>query len=138
MAEVGAKAPSGGWGGCTATLPPLLLRPASMLSSLAPSPARGEGYLRHTRSSAKGAAHAHRFHGNAALCGADARRAPRGGARHRRRLQPAPPPRAARQETAEEPGAEIGRAHVFTPVTNAHLVCRLLLEQKKNTKKHHN
>src|SRR3546814_3965477 len=27
---------------------------------------------------------------------------------------------------------EIGRAHVLTPVTNAHLVCRLLLEQKKN------
>src|SRR3546814_10756559 len=26
---------------------------------------------------------------------------------------------------------EIGRAHVWTPVTNAHLVCRLLLEQKK-------
>src|SRR3546814_7344213 len=30
---------------------------------------------------------------------------------------------------------EIGRAHVLTPVTNAHLVCRLLLEQKKNN--HH-
>src|SRR3546814_6004365 len=29
---------------------------------------------------------------------------------------------------------EIGRAHVCTPVTNAHLVCRLLLEKKK----HHN
>src|SRR3546814_10379606 len=27
---------------------------------------------------------------------------------------------------------EIGRAHVCTPVTNAHLVCRLLLEKKKN------
>src|SRR3546814_3837456 len=27
---------------------------------------------------------------------------------------------------------EIGRAHVRTPVTNAHIVCRLLLE-KKNT-----
>src|SRR3546814_2400889 len=27
---------------------------------------------------------------------------------------------------------QIGRAHVWTPVTNAHLVCRLLLE-KKNT-----
>src|SRR3546814_1726243 len=26
---------------------------------------------------------------------------------------------------------EIGRAHVCTPVTNAHLVCPLLLEQKK-------
>src|SRR3546814_5966225 len=30
---------------------------------------------------------------------------------------------------------EIGRAHVCTPVTNAHLVCRLLLENKKP---HHN
>src|SRR3546814_9531900 len=29
------------------------------------------------------------------------------------------------------PGLEIGRAHVCTPVTNAHLVCRLLLEKKK-------
>src|SRR3546814_1466392 len=28
---------------------------------------------------------------------------------------------------------EIGRAHVCTPVTNAHLVCRLLLEQKTMT-----
>src|SRR3546814_3488214 len=27
--------------------------------------------------------------------------------------------------------AEIGRAHVCTPVTNAHLVCRLLLEKTK-------
>src|SRR3546814_5862861 len=27
---------------------------------------------------------------------------------------------------------EIGRAHVSTPVTNAHLVCRLLLEKKNN------
>src|SRR3546814_8197109 len=27
--------------------------------------------------------------------------------------------------------AQIGRAHVCTPVTNAHLVCRLLLEKKK-------
>src|SRR3546814_1508859 len=37
---------------------------------------------------------------------------------------------------------QIGRAHVRTPVTNAHLVCRLLLEKKKkqtytqNTKIH--
>src|SRR3546814_5793278 len=30
---------------------------------------------------------------------------------------------------------EIGRAHVCTPVTNAHLVCRLLLEQKKNKRR---
>src|SRR3546814_2724947 len=28
-------------------------------------------------------------------------------------------------------GAEIGRAHVCTTVTNAHLVCRLLLEKKQ-------
>src|SRR3546814_10563781 len=28
-------------------------------------------------------------------------------------------------------GREIGRAHVCTPVTNAHLVCRLLLAKKK-------
>src|SRR3546814_5304324 len=32
---------------------------------------------------------------------------------------------------------EIGRAHVCTPVTNAHIVCRLLLE-KKNNKQHNN
>src|SRR3546814_5848177 len=29
--------------------------------------------------------------------------------------------------------AEIGTAHVRTPVTNAYLVCRLLLEKKKQT-----
>src|SRR3546814_3565065 len=29
---------------------------------------------------------------------------------------------------------KIGRAHVCTPVTNAHLVCRLLLEKKNTTK----
>src|SRR3546814_3872700 len=28
---------------------------------------------------------------------------------------------------------KIGRAHVCTPVTNAHLVCRLLLEKKNKT-----
>src|SRR3546814_1766012 len=35
------------------------------------------------------------------------------------------------------PGAgpvQIGRAHVRTPVTNAHLVCSLLLDQKTQTK----
>src|SRR3546814_7024737 len=31
-------------------------------------------------------------------------------------------------------GAEIGRAHVCTPVTNAQLVCRLLLEKKTHNK----
>src|SRR3546814_6919285 len=29
-----------------------------------------------------------------------------------------------------EPMEQIGRAHVCTPVTNAHLVCRLLLDKK--------
>src|SRR3546814_2883675 len=38
---------------------------------------------------------------------------------------------SASQQAVEQ--LEIGRAHVCTPVTNAHLVCRLLLE----TKKHH-
>src|SRR3546814_4109078 len=28
---------------------------------------------------------------------------------------------------------QIGRAHVCTPVTNAHLVCRLLLDKHKNS-----
>src|SRR3546814_9168624 len=32
---------------------------------------------------------------------------------------------------------EIGRAHVCTPVTNAKLVCRLLLEKNKHNTKHH-
>src|SRR3546814_8608462 len=31
---------------------------------------------------------------------------------------------------------EIGRAHVCTPVTNAHLVCRLLLAQEKTNNRH--
>src|SRR3546814_17423154 len=30
---------------------------------------------------------------------------------------------------------QIGRAHVLTPVTNAHLVCRLLLEKTKYSRK---
>src|SRR3546814_10190961 len=33
--------------------------------------------------------------------------------------------------------AEIGRAHVCTPVTNAHLVCRLLLSKNKHTEIEH-
>src|SRR3546814_4674297 len=32
-------------------------------------------------------------------------------------------------------GLEIGRAHVCTPVTNAHLVCRLRLEKQESTKR---
>src|SRR3546814_10509132 len=35
-----------------------------------------------------------------------------------------------------DPRLEIGRAHVLTPVTNAHLVCRLLLEKKKQKKQY--
>src|SRR3546814_10434326 len=38
----------------------------------------------------------------------------------------------ARIEAAGHATHEIGRAHVSTPVTNAHLVCRLLLEKKKS------
>src|SRR3546814_2396527 len=37
-------------------------------------------------------------------------------------------PRALRDQQDE-----IGRAHVCTPVTNAHLVCRLMLAKKKKT-----
>src|SRR3546814_6178342 len=32
--------------------------------------------------------------------------------------------------TVRESFIEIGRAHVLTPVTNAHLVCRIMLEHK--------
>src|SRR3546814_3655597 len=40
--------------------------------------------------------------------------------------------RQAQQAPTSAPrDAQIGRAHVRTPVTNAHLVCRLLLEKKK-------
>src|SRR3546814_2815945 len=46
-----------------------------------------------------------------------------------------PPPGKAAAKPKK--AAEIGRAHVRTPVTNAHLVCRLLLEKKKNKKKTH-
>src|SRR3546814_8149942 len=40
--------------------------------------------------------------------------------------------------TRNENKSQIGRAHVRTPVTNAHIVCRLLLEKKNNreTQKH--
>src|SRR3546814_2013619 len=37
-------------------------------------------------------------------------------------------------QTAVIKQRQIGRAHVCTPVTNAHLVCRLLLENKKKQK----
>src|SRR3546814_9820394 len=35
-------------------------------------------------------------------------------------------------KAGEAPDEEIGRAHVRTPVPNAHLVCRTLLEKKNN------
>src|SRR3546814_9620102 len=41
--------------------------------------------------------------------------------------------RKYRSAPVEGEDGEIGRAHVCTPVTNAHLVCRLLLAKKKNT-----
>src|SRR3546814_1817457 len=34
-------------------------------------------------------------------------------------------------EAERQTGVQIGRAHVCTPVTNAHLVCRLLLDKQK-------
>src|SRR3546814_9135714 len=37
----------------------------------------------------------------------------------------------ARKKAAGARPIQIGRAHVLTPVTNAQLVCRLLLEKKK-------
>src|SRR3546814_9849867 len=47
---------------------------------------------------------------------------------------PATPPRPnARPARPRRCCRQIGRAHVRTPVTNAHLVCRLLLEKKKTT-----
>src|SRR3546814_5421814 len=41
-----------------------------------------------------------------------------------------PPSSRARVSRTLSRALEIGRAHVCTPVTNAHLVCRLLLEKK--------
>src|SRR3546814_5778279 len=47
---------------------------------------------------------------------------------------PSSNPLARLGERLSYPVPQIGRAHVRTPVTNAHLVCRLLLEKKnKNT-----
>src|SRR3546814_1150732 len=43
----------------------------------------------------------------------------------------------AEQKSQAAPGGEIGRAHVGTPVTNAHLVCPLLLE-KSSTRTNNN
>src|SRR3546814_9247970 len=44
-------------------------------------------------------------------------------------------PRERDDQPGDKAAAEIGSAHVRTPVTNAHLVCRLLL-QKKNANLH--
>src|SRR3546814_5690845 len=38
--------------------------------------------------------------------------------------------RVGHPEVRRQAEGQIGRAHVWTPVTNAHLVCRLLLEKK--------
>src|SRR3546814_5857429 len=46
-------------------------------------------------------------------------------------VEPRQRPARVRVELAFLFGQQIGRAHVLTPVTNAHLVCRLLLEKKK-------
>src|SRR3546814_3293581 len=40
-------------------------------------------------------------------------------------------PLVGEEEAALRLVGQIGRAHVLTPVTNAHLVCRLLLEKTK-------
>src|SRR3546814_10141735 len=42
---------------------------------------------------------------------------------------------AAKPAVSAVDDRQIGRAHVCTPVTNAHLVCRLLLEKKKHIDK---
>src|SRR3546814_2689188 len=60
----------------------------------------------------------------------------RGGTDRRAQRPGAPPHRAGRRSVRRFAGRalarwQIGRAHVCTPVTNAHLVCRLLLETKK-------
>src|SRR3546814_8350381 len=44
---------------------------------------------------------------------------------------------AGERDCPPEDCGEIGRAHVCTPVTNAHIVCRLLLEQKTNKQHNH-
>src|SRR3546814_6637391 len=44
---------------------------------------------------------------------------------------PTPVLRLAVERTADWAAREIGRAHVCTPVPNAHIVCRRLLEKQK-------
>src|SRR3546814_1426484 len=53
-----------------------------------------------------------------------------GGARHGGVRRSAPLRSNISQIRKETTHVQIGRAHVLTPVTNAHLVCRLLLEKK--------
>src|SRR3546814_6171816 len=43
------------------------------------------------------------------------------------------PVRPTSRQFRTRASAKIGRAHVCTPVTNAHLVCRLLLTKKNKT-----
>src|SRR3546814_9550559 len=45
------------------------------------------------------------------------------------KAEPAPKPKKPKPAATKAGASEIGRAHVRTPVTNAHLVCRLLLEK---------
>src|SRR3546814_3758101 len=53
----------------------------------------------------------------------------------RRSSAPTSRPRTTTRPSERAPDRlQIGRAHVLTPVTNAHLVCRLLLEKKTNVK----
>src|SRR3546814_9927456 len=51
------------------------------------------------------------------------------------RIVPALLPRTADVSADYLPLTQIGRAQVWTPVTNAHLVCRLLLEKTKHNDK---
>src|SRR3546814_8328622 len=53
----------------------------------------------------------------------------------RRPARDAGPPGRPGVRSVPRGDRKIGRAHVCTPVTNAHLVCRLLLEKKKNNNK---
>src|SRR3546814_2848783 len=55
----------------------------------------------------------------------------------RRRHSPAPSRSGRTRSDETTTGAkEIGRAHVRTPVTNAHLVCSLLLDKKNDNTQH--
>src|SRR3546814_10411112 len=54
------------------------------------------------------------------------------GTRYRRPWNRLLPP-----DAPSRPPTQIGRAHVCTPVTNAHLVCRLLLDKNNTTQMTH-